>query len=77
VSRGSPVVDPNKNSGFSQLPGAANTLEQPAYIRQEVRGVAKRFTFDNVALICVIQTPFRVLSWCCVILLAVLPSLPA
>jgi VanZ family protein len=55
----------------------ANTLEQPARIREEVRGVAKRFTFDNVALMYVIQTPFRVLSWCCVILLAVLSLLPA
>ena len=77
MSRGPPVVDPDKNLGFSPLPGAANTLEQPAHIREEVRGVAKRFTFDNVALMYAAQKPIRVISWCSVILLAVLSLLLA
>jgi len=46
-------------------------------MRGEVRGVAKSFTFDNVAQMELAQTSFRILTWCCVILLAVLSLLPA
>jgi VanZ family protein len=42
-----------------------------------VRGVAKSSTIDNVAPMQPVQTAFRILTWCCVILLAVLSLLPA
>jgi VanZ family protein len=48
-----------------------------ARARHEVRGVAKSFTIDNVAPMHPVQTSFRILTWCCVILLAVLSLLPA
>ena len=43
----------------------------------ELRGIAKSFTIDNVAPMHPVQTSFRILTWCCVILLAVLSLLPA
>jgi len=42
-----------------------------------VRRVAKSFTIDNVAPMHPLQTSFRILTWFCVILLAVLSLLPA
>ena len=45
--------------------------------QHKARGVAKGFTIDNVAPMHPVQTPFRILTWCCVILLAVLSLLPA
>jgi VanZ family protein len=42
-----------------------------------VRGVVKSFTIDNVARMHPVQTSFRILTWCGVILLAVLSLLPA
>jgi VanZ family protein len=39
--------------------------------------VAKSFTTDNVAPMHPIQKLFRIFTWCCVILLAVLSLLPA
>ena len=42
-----------------------------------MRGVAKSFIIDNVAPMRPVQTSFRILTWCCVILLAVLSLLPA
>jgi VanZ family protein len=42
-----------------------------------VRGVAKSFSIDNVGAMRSVQTSFRALTWCCVILLAVLSLLPA
>ena len=42
-----------------------------------MRGVAKSPTIDNVAPMHPIQTSSRILTWCCVILLAVLSLLPA
>jgi len=41
------------------------------------RGVVKSFAIDNVAPMHPVQTSFRILTWCCVILLAVLSLLPA
>ena len=43
--------------------------------RQE--GIAKSLTIDNVAPMHSLQTSFRILTWFCVILLAVLSLLPA
>jgi VanZ family protein len=45
--------------------------------RHELRVVAKSFTIDNVAPMHPVQTLFRILTWCCVLLLAVLSLLPA
>jgi VanZ family protein len=42
-----------------------------------VKGVVKRFTIDNVAAMHPVQTSYRILTWFCVILLAVLSLLPA
>jgi VanZ family protein len=42
-----------------------------------VRGVAKSFTIDNVGPVRPVQTSFRILTWCCAILLAILSLLPA
>jgi VanZ family protein len=42
--------------------------------RQE--GIAKSLTIDNVAPMQRVETSFRILTWCCVILLAVLSLLP-
>jgi VanZ family protein len=42
-----------------------------------VRGVVKSFTIDNVTPMHGIQISFRILTWSCVILLAVLSLLPA
>jgi VanZ family protein len=42
-----------------------------------VRGVVKSITIDNVAPMRPVQTSFRILTWFCVILLAVLSLLPA
>jgi VanZ family protein len=42
-----------------------------------VRGVVKSFTIDNVTPVHAIQISFRILTWSCVILLAVLSLLPA
>jgi VanZ family protein len=42
-----------------------------------VKGVVKRFTNDNVAAMHPVQTSCRILTWFCVILLAVLSLLPA
>jgi VanZ family protein len=42
-----------------------------------VRGIAKSSTIDNVEPVHPVQTAFRILTWCCVILLAVLSLLPA
>jgi VanZ family protein len=42
-----------------------------------VIGFAKSFTIDNVAPMHPVQTSFRILTWFCVILLAVLSLLPA
>ena len=41
------------------------------------RGVVKSFTIDNVTPMRSIQTSFRILTWFCIILLAVLSLLPA
>jgi VanZ family protein len=40
-------------------------------------GVAKSFTIDKVAPMHPVPTCFRILTWCCVLLLAVLSLLPA
>jgi VanZ family protein len=45
--------------------------------RHKLRGIAKRFAIDNVAPMRPVQTSFRTLTWCCVILLAILSLLPA
>jgi VanZ family protein len=45
--------------------------------RQKLRGIAKRFAIDNVASMRPVQTSFRTLTWCCVILLAIPSLLPA
>ena len=42
-----------------------------------MKGVVKRFTIDNVAAMRPVQTSCRILTWFCVILLAVLSLLPA
>ena len=42
-----------------------------------MRGVAKSFIIDNVAPMRPVQTSFRILTYCCVILLAILSLLPA
>jgi VanZ family protein len=42
-----------------------------------VKGVVKSFTIDNVTPMRPVQTSFRILTWFCVILLAVLSLLPA
>ena len=42
-----------------------------------MKGVVKRFTNDNVAAMHPVQTSCRILTWFCVILLAVLSLLPA
>ena len=44
-------------------------------MRQE--GIAKSLTIDNVAPMQRVETSFRILTWCYVILLAVLSLLPA
>jgi VanZ family protein len=41
-----------------------------------VRGVAKSFTSDNVGSMRPVRTSFRILTWCCVILLAVFSLSP-
>ena len=43
----------------------------------KLREVAKSFAIDNVAPMHPVQTSFRILTWCCVLLLAVLSLLPA
>ena len=43
----------------------------------KLRKVAKSFAIDNVAPMHSVQTSFRILTWCCVLLLAVLSLLPA
>jgi VanZ family protein len=51
---------------------------EPSRARQcKRREVAKRFENDNVAPMHQVQTSFRILTWCCVLLLAVLSLLPA
>ena len=57
---------------------------QPRYLRElararrcGVRGVAKCFSIDNVGPMRSVQRSFRILTWCSVILLAVLSLLPA
>jgi VanZ family protein len=52
-------------------------LELARVRRREVRGIAKSVTIDKVAPMHALQTSFRILTWCCVILLAVLSLLPA
>ena len=42
-----------------------------------MKGVVKRFTIDNVAAMHTVQTSCRILTWFCVILLAVFSLLPA
>jgi hypothetical protein len=41
------------------------------------QGIAKRVTIDNVPTMHAVRTPFRILTWCCVVLLALLSLLPA
>jgi hypothetical protein len=50
--------------------------EQAGVRRCEARGVAKSFTIDNIGSMRSPQPSFRILTWCCVILLAVLSLLP-
>ena len=45
--------------------------------QHNMRRVAKSFTIDNLAPMHPVQAYFRILTWCCVLLLAVLSLLPA
>ena len=64
-----PSVDPEQ--------AARQFLRNLGRGRHEVRRIAKSFTIDNVAPMCPLLTSFRILTWCCVILLAVLSLLSA
>jgi hypothetical protein len=60
----------------------ATSASQPNYSQRTgpgatARRVAKSFTIDNVAQMHPVLTSFRILTWCCVTLLAVLSLLPA
>ena len=73
----SPALGPTKGRTFRHSRVQANSFKQSAHTRREVRGVAKSFTIDNVALMYAAQKPIRVISWCSVVLLAVLSLLLA
>jgi VanZ family protein len=61
---------PALQTGYRQKPHSDT-------ITRGQEGVVKSFVIDNLAPMYPVQTSFRILTWCCVILLAVLSLLPA